>query len=206
MKIVGFEKRDIDEDLLKEVVGVLKKGGVVVYPSETCYGLMARGDSEEVAEKVYEIKKRPKEKRFLTLVRGVEDLENLVKWNSLSRRLAERFWPGPLTMVMEVGGGEGKAFRVTEDEFARRVMEEGGFNLISTSANISGEEVCYEVGEKLESLEVDLILDGGRIPQNKPTTIVDVRGESPVVLRLGEILEKDLAEDSEGSGGNAEDD
>lgn len=195
-------KKDSSE-VVGEVVRVLRVGGVVVYPSETCYGLAADWENAVAVEKVFMVKRRSVEKKVLVLVGGVEEVERVAQWTELGRRLAERFWPGALTLVLPAKDGEETvAVRVPGDEFSQKVLEQSGMVLVSTSANVSGAENAYSVDE-VWGLEVDLVVDGGVIPKRMPTTVVDCTGEKPKILRLGEVGEEELLEEAEDAGGEA---
>jgi len=193
-RIVPFEEGT------EEALEVLRSGGVIAYPTETVYGLGADPWDPKAVEKIYRIKGRPKEKRFLLVVSDVGMLEELAgEVPKAAGALMRRFWPGPLTLVLRAGPeappwcGGTVAVRVPGHRGVRELVARFGRALISTSANRSSEPPARTAGEVAGRLEeVDLILDGGPCT-GLPSTILDLSGESPRVLRWGEIKEEDLA-------------
>jgi L-threonylcarbamoyladenylate synthase len=171
---------------------------VVAYPTETFYGLGANAFDSEACGRVLELKGREAEKALPVIVADIEQLGLIT--DELPRAvepLAKRFWPGPLTLVIPVRSGLPGAFadlttvavRVSGLALARELARRGGFPLTSTSANRSGgssaqtaDEVETMLGEGL-----DLMLDGGRTPGGNPSTIVDVSGLEPRLLRPGAV-------------------
>ena len=185
------------EPILAEAVGVLREGGVVVYPTETFYGLGADARNASACETIFTLKGRPAEKALPCIVASLPQLESLqVELTREARHLAERFWPGPLTLVVAVEVGfaaaspEGSlAVRVSGLPLARRLAQDLGAPLTATSANRSGshplthvEAIVADLGEG-----IDLVLDGGPSRGMKPSTILDVRGRIPRLLRSGAV-------------------
>ncbi|RKY58350.1 MAG: threonylcarbamoyl-AMP synthase [Candidatus Latescibacterota bacterium] len=194
-KIVPFREG------IGEALKVLRSGGAIAYPTETVYGLGADPWDRNAVERIYRIKGRPKEKRFLLVVSDVGMLKGLVgEVPNAAEALMRRFWPGPLTLVLRAGPeappwcGETVAVRAPGHPGVRELVARFGKALISTSANRSSEPPARTAGEVAERLgeEVDLILDGG-LCSGLPSTIVDLSGESPRILRRGDIKEEDIA-------------
>lgn len=183
--------------VLEAAVAVLRKGGIVAFPTETFYGLGADAGSREACGRLFELKGRPKEKAFPCIVSGISQLTDLAAHllpEALS--LARRFWPGPLTLVVAARPGlaaaasDGSiAVRASSLVLARNLAAALGGPLTATSANRSDSppattapEVLAEIGDGL-----DLILDGGPSPGGLPSTIVDVRTMPPRLVRTGRI-------------------
>lgn len=182
------------------VVRHLEGGGVVAYPTETVYGFggLARG---EVVDAVLRLKARPPSRPLLLLVDGPEMVGTLT-WNDTARRLAESFWPGPLTLILDDPGGRfppgvrapdgGVAVRQSPHPVVAALVAALGRPLTSTSANAPGappamdadaaEAAVRSVGA--ESLA--WVIDAGGLPPSDPSTIVDCTGDTPRVVRLGE--------------------
>jgi len=190
-RIVPFERG------LEEALEVLGSGGVVAHPTETVYGLGADPWDPEAVEKVRRIKGRAEGKGFILVISDLGMLEGLVdEAPETFQVLAERFWPGPLTLVLKAGPEapswcEGTvAVRVPGHEGLRKLIATFGRAIISTSANSSGGRPAETADEVVRNLEgVDLILDGGRC-SGPPSTILDLSSGRPRILRRGRIGEQ----------------
>ncbi len=177
---------------IKLAIKVLKQGGVIVYPTETCYGIGCDFENEEAKERIYEVKERPKEKKFIVIVDSLKTARRYFKLDEKSmlivRALVKRFMPGPLTLAVS----ENFAFRISSHPFALALTRKFKKPIVSTSANLSGRQPIYEIGKILNTFckKVDLIVDGGDLPRRKPSTVFDVRKLRAV--REGEIREKEI--------------
>ncbi|MEK6744780.1 MAG: L-threonylcarbamoyladenylate synthase [Nitrospirota bacterium] len=178
---------------------VIKAGGVIAYPTDTYYGLGADPRDPCAVSKVFEIKGRMADQPILLLLC---DRSEVAAWTSAilpsAERLMARFWPGPLTLVFtarpdilpELTGGTGTiGLRVPGNEVTRALLRQAGNALTGTSANRSGssslrtaEEVMRHLGDRL-----DLVLDGGDLDADRPSTVVDVTAEPPRVIRTGAV-------------------
>lgn len=190
---------------IDEAIAVLKKGGVVAFPTETSYGLGACIDSLAALESIFRIKKRETTKPLLVLADEASDLAALVSYIPESARpLMERFWPGPLTILFPARddlawplcGNTGKiGVRISSGQTARALVRGVERPITATSANLSGHPPAYtpdEVLAQLSEFPPDLILDGGSIKGTPPSTIVDVTVSPPLVVREGEISREDI--------------
>jgi tRNA threonylcarbamoyl adenosine modification protein (Sua5/YciO/YrdC/YwlC family) len=187
------------KDAVKKCMEVLEQGGTVIYPSETCYGVMADATNEKAVRKVYRIKERDKNKPLLMLVSDLEMAKKYAVLNPVAERLIERFMPGPLTIitdktknVLDVVNKKEVSFRIPGDRFSQELVKKFGRPVVSTSANKSGRPPIYEI-EKIKRLfseEVDLIVDGGNLPRRPPTTVFDTR--SLKILRHGKITARQI--------------
>jgi L-threonylcarbamoyladenylate synthase len=185
-----------------EIIG---RGGVVAFPTETFYGLAADALNETALKKIFTIKGREEKKPLLLLVSGQDRLLLLVEEISpTARRLMDRFWPGPLTLVFAarqslsplVTGGTGKVgLRVSSHPVARALLGKVGRPITATSANLSGHPSIRLPGEVINSLDavVDAVLDGGETAGGWGSTLLDVTCSPPKILRPGAIPEADLA-------------
>lgn len=187
-------------DWLDFLAGQLRAGATVVYPTETFYGLGGLATIESVAERVFALKGREAGK---TLPFIASDLEMVLQFSEgppdFFFRLAERFWPGPLTLVLRArenvmpatlyGPGRTIAVRVPPLLWLRDLVKSSGSLLISTSANLSGQPPLDSFPEvyKIFRDRVDFLIDGGRTPGEKPSTIIDLTGPEPACLREGKI-------------------
>ena len=173
---------------------VFRKGGLVVYPTETCYGLGCAATDEKAIAKVFAAKRRGPEKALSIIVSGIPMAKNFAVLDGCSVRLAKKFFPGPLTLVAEktpavpdVLSKDGIAFRVSSNRFARSVIERLGQPIVSSSANFEGGPEIYSgwLAAKKFSGIADLAVDAGVLERNLPSTIFDCRKKK--VLRPGAI-------------------
>jgi L-threonylcarbamoyladenylate synthase len=173
---------------VEEAAAALTNGEVVAFPTDTVYGVAA---GHGHIEALYEAKGRPKDKRIPVLLSDASHLEASAIVTPAARALAERFWPGPLTIVLAVPRRGTIAFRVPANDVARRLIAASGGGLPVTSANLSGQPDATTAGEVLAQLDgrIALVLDGGRTPGSVPSTIVDCTGGGVRVLREGAIPE-----------------
>ena len=194
----------VDKAAIERAARILKRGGLVAFPTDTVYGVGAHGFSSEAIEKIYIAKKRPREKAIPLLIAKAEDLSLVTEdVPEIAWRLIERFWPGGLTLVLPkaprlpdvlCAGGDSVAVRMPNHPIALALIEAEGAPLAATSANISGhpspvtaEEVQRELGGRIE-----LILDGGRCPGGIPSTVLDLTTEPPTILRLGPVSREEI--------------
>jgi len=193
-----------DIQALPRAESVLRAGGVVAFPTDTVYGLGALYTNRAAVLKLYSAKERPGEKAIPILVDSLESAEKVSSGiDPATRKLAAAFWPGPLTLLVprhpgvpvEVSAYATAAVRVPDLAFTRSLLACCG-PLAVTSANLSGGASPCTAGEVLVDLagRVDLVLDGGRTPGGRSSTVVDCTGEHPILLREGPIsLEEILA-------------
>lgn len=185
-------------EVITKAIAVVKNGGIVAYPTETFYGLGAKYDINSALERLYEIKKRPKEKAMPLIIGNREELSLITdSVNEQANDLMDRFWPGPLTILFrarpslsEYIVSESKvAVRIPGESFALRLAKAAGFPITSTSANISGMPPADSASMVSDYFgeEVDLIIDGGKTKGRLPSTIVDMTGDLPKIIRQGSI-------------------
>jgi len=190
---------------LPQVSGHLRDGGLIAYPTETVYGFggLVR---EDAVQRLAELKSREPGKPFLLLILD-EGQAAWLQWTSSARMLAKHFWPGALTIVLQVPKSRGEVYmtndstlavRATPHEGIRALLQHLGEPITSTSANGPGQAPANdakELVEVLESLAADdvLILDGGRLAPSLPSTIVDCSHEPPRIIREGAIQKAALA-------------
>ncbi|MBI4653939.1 MAG: threonylcarbamoyl-AMP synthase [Nitrospirae bacterium] len=191
---------DACEEVITETLNVLKDGGIVAYPTESFYGLGVDAFNENAIKKLFDIKKRPPDKPVPIIVGSREILKSIVKSIPIEAEdLMERFWPGALTMVFEaidglpeiLTAGTGKvAVRIPGSSFALRLAIAADFPITATSANLSGMPPAREFVEVINYFgeAIDLVVDGGKTPGEKPSTIVDVTATPIKVLREGKVL------------------
>ena len=199
MKIIKQENLDISE-----IVEALKNGATIVYPTETCYGLGCDASNKEAVDKIFAIKKRQAHKSVLVVVPEVSMIIPFISWTPTLQNIADKYWPGALTVVVKVKdknvfppgvvNEDGTmAFRVTDHPLASKISKKLNSPLVSTSANIASLESPYDIEAVLhmfeyEDIQPDIIIDGGNLQHRSPSTIVKVVGENVEVLRQGEVV------------------
>jgi L-threonylcarbamoyladenylate synthase len=177
---------------------VLNDGGVIVYPTETLYGLGALASKNEAVERIFNIKGRPHGKPIPLLVKDKQMLSQIADQNKLVDPLSERFWPGRLTLILKlvsplhelITSGTGKiALRISSHPFLQNLFDIIDEPLTSTSANLSGDQNLLDYKELFETFDgkVDLIVDSGNIPESRGSTIIDLTLDPPRILREGDI-------------------
>lgn len=176
---------------------MIKKGGVIVYPTDTVYGIGGNPFLEDVVIRIKNIKQR-EEKAMPILVSSLEKAKEMAYFNDLSLKIANTFWPGPLTIVLKTkvkfsphltGGRDSIGLRIPNHELALKIIEASGGALIGTSANISGRPPAISIedlDEKIRS-SVDLIIDGGKCYLGKPSTVIEVIDSKIKIIRIGAI-------------------
>ena len=205
-KIVKVDKEHPDEAAIKEAGEILKNGGLVAFPTETVYGLGGDGLNTRSSEKIYQAKGRPSDNPLIIHIAQLEDLDKIAEdVPDGAKKLAEKYWPGPLTMIFKkkdivpietTGGLESVAVRMPSHKVARALICYGGKYVAAPSANTSGRPSPTLAEHVIEDLngKVDMILDGGEVGIGLESTIVDFTEKIPVILRPGYINQKMIAE------------
>lgn len=209
IKLKGKNLEDIDLYLDYAVDSIIE-GKLIAFPTNSVYGLGGDPFNSEVIEKIFQIKYRDRSKGLLLLVSDIDEAKKIANINPMSIKLANHFWPGQLTMILDkispdiippelTGFQNTVGIRVPENEIILNILKKlknrGYFGgIIGTSANYSGEPPSIsgdEVAKKFLT-PIDLIIDGGKSKSKTPTTIVDCRHERVKILREGIIDEEEL--------------
>jgi L-threonylcarbamoyladenylate synthase len=188
-----------DERGIAHAAPILRDGGLVVFPTETFYGLAANPFHERAARRLYAAKRREADKPILLLIAKIEQLAAIVQEiPDVHQNLMRRFWPGPLTLVFPAqphlsplltAGTATIALRQTSHPAARMLIDAFGQPITGTSANFSGQKPARTISQLPAELlaACDLILDGGPTPGGQPSTVVGLKNGEPVMLRQGAI-------------------
>lgn len=176
------------ERAVEEAVERLRSGGLVVYPTETCYGLGAAVDDLRAVERVYRVKRRPFDRPLTVIVADVEMWSRYAYITPEASKLIRRFLPGPLTIILwkkltvpDLVNPDRIGARISSHPVAQALVERLGKPITATSANLHGGPNPYKVEEVCEG--VDLVLDYGELPRRPPSTIVDLTVKPPAVYR-----------------------
>lgn len=205
---INDENRNTDasKEVIERAGKILKEGGLVAFPTETVYGLGGDALNPESSRKIYEAKGRPSDNPLIVHICRWEDLSHIVKGiPETAKRLADAFWPGPLTMILEksdkvpeetTGGLSTVAVRMPDDKTALALIRAAGGFIAAPSANVSGRPsptLAKYVQEDLGG-RIEMILDGGQACIGLESTIVDLTEETPTILRPGYITKEMLSE------------
>lgn len=198
-KVFRVDPEEPSAEVINLAASVLREGGIVVFPTETVYGIGAAATSWCGPCELFDIKVRPLDKPLPWLVEGVEDLDRYgIRVPEYAKRLAESFWPGGLTLVVDANEAVGPDFRdergtialrAPDHEVVQELIRASGSPIATTSANTSGRPPASRFPDLEERIiaAADVVLDGGESVVGVASTVVDCTGESPVVLREGPI-------------------
>lgn len=198
-----------DKEAIKEAVKVLTGGGLVVFPTETVYGIGADATNPEAIKKLTRYKNRPFGKPYSIAVANQKMAEEYVELNQTAKNLYKQFLPGPITIVSKgkhkvAPGIESETrtlgIRIPDYPLVIKIVKKLGRPITATSANASYQKRPYKISDILDNISdkqkslIDLIIDAGELPRNEPSTVIDTTLDDPVVLRQGEIRLKDKNE------------
>lgn len=185
----------LDEPALDEAARILREGGIVAFPTETVYGLAANAANPSALERLKALKDRPPASPFSHHISRKEDLPGLVdRIPPRAERLIARYWPGPLTLVLDDGKGRTVGVRHPAHAVARALLARAGVPVVAPSANLRGDTPAATADEVLQAFEgrIDAVVDGGPADLKQASTVVRVRGCGFQVLREGIITEADV--------------
>lgn len=198
-KLVKVDIENPEQDILEEAAEILRRGGLVAFPTETVYGLGANGLDEKACKKIYEAKGRPSDNPLILTIGDINGLYPIVeKVTDNAKKLIDAFWPGPITLVLPkadcvptavTGGLDTVAVRYPSNKVARELIKTAGIPVAAPSANSSGKpsptrasHVAFDLDGKIE-----MIIDGGAADWGLESTILDVSTDKPVLLRPGAV-------------------
>ena len=203
-KIENSERKGVSAKVFSRAVDALKRGEVIVFPTETFYGLGADAFNETAVEQVVSLKGRNPENPIPIIVADREMLMEVVKdIPPMAQSLMDRFWPGPLTLILPAKNNipapllnrtGGIGVRVSSHPLATRLARELGRPLTATSANPSGKEPARSIEEAMSyfSSRIEIFLDGGRLNGKKGSTVVEILQGQLKIIREGEIHSREL--------------
>lgn len=197
MKTVIIKAKD--KNAISTAVRVLKKGGIIIYPTETSYGIGADATNSKAIRKIFKIKTRDKGKPISIIVSSLSMAKKYAFIDALSGKLAQKFMPCPLTLISRKKNLPGMlskntiAWRIPSHAFALALVKKFGKPITATSANKSGKPQMYKINDVIKSFSgsVDLIIVAGNLPRRRPSTVFDAANKK--VLRKGPVKEKDIS-------------
>lgn len=192
MKVLKTSIDKVDGDIVSQAINVLAEGGVVLYPTDTVYGLGANIFDSKAVSRVFRIKNRSYLKPLSILVRDVESIGLVAKLSSSQKEIINAYLPGPYTFILNkrsivprdiTSGSRNVGVRVPDNELACRLA--GIFPITTTSANLSDDEILSNPKEILEQLgcEVDLVIDVGDLKSKRSSSVIDLTGLEPKIIR-----------------------
>lgn len=181
------------KEIAKKATQILQKdGAVILVPTETVYGLIARADDLVAKERIYQLKKREENKRLGWFIFDWKKVDKYgILLNEMGKKLAEKYFPGPLTLIANKNDGSTQSIRTPNHPLLLAILEEIDCPLWQTSANASGFPDAKNLDEAILMLdgEVNLAIDGGSLPENSSSsTIVSVVDSTPKILRQGNLI------------------
>lgn len=203
-RVIKVNQREPEEELIKEAAELIKAGKLVAFPTETVYGLGANGLDEEAAKRIFLAKGRPQDNPLILHVASMEEVKLLVKAIPKEAELiAEKFWPGPITMIFErsslvpdviTAGLDTVAIRMPDHKIALSLIKASGVPIAAPSANTSGKPSPTLAQHVIEDLygKIDMVIDGGATGVGLESTVLDLTGDRPTILRPGGVTLEDL--------------
>lgn len=205
-KVIKIDDKHIDMELINQAAKLIKAGKIVAFPTETVYGLGANGLNEKAVEGLFKAKGRPQDNPLILHISSLDQLKTLVlEVPDIAYECRKRFWPGPLTMIfkkseivpyMITGGLETVAIRMPKNKIALELIKEANVPIAGPSANLSGRPSPTNASHVIEDLfgKIDMIIDGGDTGVGLESTVLDVSGDAPMILRPGGVTFEDLKE------------
>lgn len=203
-KVVKVDSENIDYNIIKEAADIINRGGIVVFPTETVYGIGADALNDQAVDKIFKAKGRPQDNPLIVHIAEFDELYDLaLEVPRNAKLLAEKFWPGPLTMILYkkdvlsdkiTAGLDTAAIRLPVNKIALSLIKESKTPIAAPSANTSGRPSPTEVSHVIEDLmgKVDMIIDGGSTYIGLESTVVDMTSSVPMILRPGGVTKEDI--------------
>ena len=193
MKIFKMSPENPDMDLIGEAIDIMADGGVILYPTDTVYGLGANIFNNDAVKRIYEIKKRDSSKPLSVLVEDMESMELIADLNKSSREIINKWLPGPFTFILNkrkivspyVSASSKVGVRIPDYRIARSLASL--FPITTTSANLTNEDTLSNPQDILKQLgnDIDLVIDVGDLDNAKPSTVIDLSTSKPTLVRNG---------------------
>lgn len=193
--VVKIDPKDPDHSAISKAAEAVRNGSLVIFPTETVYGIAANLLNDKAIESLYKVKGRPAGKPFTVHIADISMVEKMrCKMPEAALKLAKKFWPGPLTLVLKSEDGNTVGFRMPANAIALELIKLSGVPVVAPSANLSGSPAPTSAEEAAKDLsqKVDMILDGGKTHVGVESTVVDMTVSPPKVLREGAIRREEL--------------
>lgn len=201
-RVLKINSEKPQRKIIKITVEIIEKGGIIIFPTETVYGIGTLMNNKKAISQIYQLRKRPKNKALLILIAQKKDLKKYARdISSTARKIINKFWPGPLTLIFKknkkvpnfvTAGKKTIAIRMPENKFLLALIKKLGQPIVAPSANLSGKKPPLTAKGTFKDFfgKVDLILDGGLTKYKKESTILDLTQRSLKIIRMGGISKK----------------
>ncbi len=189
-RTIPVDPENPDPIVIHQAAGMLRRGGLVAFPTETVYGLGASLEDPQAIQELYEVKQRPKEKKVTLHIADVEKVKaSGVLVSSMAEKLMREFWPGPLTVILARPDGSTLGFRIPKHPVALALLRQAACPVVAPSANPSGAPPPTTAQQVFSYFanRIDMILDAGPTPIGVESTVLDLTREPPKILRAGAL-------------------
>ena len=194
-------KVNCDAKSIEKATKIIKEGGIVIFPTDTVYGIGCDPFNQKAVDRIYQIKNRDKKKPFPILTHSIDFASEIVDFDKFSEKIAKKFWPGPLTIIAKLkdeklketlGLDEKIAIRVPNNQCLLNILKNSKF-LVGTSANLSGEKSYTNSQDCFQNVTgFDVFVDGGDIDNKGESTIVEIDKGIPIIHRVGPIKKEEI--------------
>jgi L-threonylcarbamoyladenylate synthase len=176
----------LSQKSVNEAVGIIKEGGVVVFPTDTVYGFLADVSDKKAVARIYKIKKRPKSKPLAVFVKDIKMAKELAEISKEQEKILKKYWPGKYTFILNKKNQKGTvALRIPKYKPLNNLLKKINKPLAQTSVNISGQKELNKISDIIEKFKKQNILtvDGGNLKKSRPSKIIDLTGERLTRIR-----------------------
>jgi len=199
--MIKILKVECNEEGIKKTSQIIKEGGIVIFPTDTVYGIGCNPYNEKAVKKIYEIKSREKIKALPVLAYSIDIVKKIVVIDKFTENILQKNWPGPLTLILELKDQELKkslnlqnkiAVRIPDSDCTLKLLEKCEL-VVGTSANISGNASYTDPNNCIKNIKnYDLFLNGGTITSKGESTIIEIKNEAIKIIREGALKMKDI--------------
>jgi L-threonylcarbamoyladenylate synthase len=199
--MIKILKVECNEEGIKKTSQIIKEGGIVVFPTDTVYGIGCNPYNEKAVKKIYEIKSREKIKALPVLAYSIDIVKKIVVIDKFTENILQKNWPGPLTLILELKDQELKkslnlqnkiAVRIPDSDCTLKLLEKCEL-VVGTSANISGNASYTDPNNCIKNIKnYDLFLNGGTITSKGESTIIEIKNEAIKIIREGALKMEDI--------------
>ena len=194
-------KTNCDDEGIEKTFQVIKDGGIVIFPTDTVYGMGCNPYNANAVKKIYKIKSREKTKSLPVLAYSLDIVKEIARVDTFTEKIMKKYWPGPLTLILELTDKKLKkslkldnkiAVRIPDSKHTLKLLKKCGL-LVGTSANISGNPSSIDPKECLKNIiNYDVFLNGGTITSKGESTIIEIENEEIKIIRKGALKKEEI--------------
>jgi Sua5/YciO/YrdC/YwlC family protein len=196
VSVIKIDPVNPDKKIIASAAKIIREGGLVIFPTETVYGIAANLLCDKAVARLYRVKARPEGKPFTVHISDLKMIRDMgCAITGPAEKLMAKFWPGPLTIILKSPGKEKIGFRMPANNVALELIRVSGVPVIAPSANLSGRSAPVTAEDAMADLKdkVDMVIDGGPTAVGLESTVVDLTTDPYKVLRAGAIKEEELS-------------